>query len=472
MLLTDIIEGLTGYKIDAPHAVSQVVIDSRQAGEGFVFVALPGEHTDGHDYVAAAFQQGAIAAITHQPVAVSAEYQVIKAGLANPPTQLETLPICIQVENSLAGLQQLARFWRQKFNPRVIGLTGSVGKSTTKELVAAVLAQRYRVLKSVGNLNNEIGLPLTLLQLTADHEVVVLEMGMYEVGEIELLCHIAQPHIGIITNVGPTHLERLGTIERIAQAKAELVQALPADGTAILNHDDPLVLAMAAQTKAHVFTYGLTPDADLFASQVTNIALEGITFALNYEKNIMDIRLPMLGQHHVYAALPAALVGVIEGVTWAEIIQGLQSAVPLRLVAQPGPQQSVLLDDTYNASPASTLAALNLLANVTAPRKIAVLGDMMELGSYEEMGHRQVGARAAAVVDLLITLGSRAQWIAAEAKANGLSSAQILQFDNHEAIIDYLHSHLSPQEVVLIKGSRSLQLDKVVAGLLNGVTPH
>jgi len=472
MLLTDIIEGLTGYKINAPHAVSQVVIDSRQAGEGFVFVALPGEHTDGHDYVAAAFQQGAIAAITHQPVAVSAEYQVIKAGLANPPTQLETLPICIQVENSLAGLQQLARFWRQKFNPRVIGLTGSVGKSTTKELVAAVLAQRYRVLKSVGNLNNEIGLPLTLLQLTADHEVVVLEMGMYEVGEIELLCHIAQPHIGIITNVGPTHLERLGTIERIAQAKAELVQALPADGTAILNHDDPLVLAMAAQTKAHVFTYGLTPDADLFASQVTNIALEGITFALNYEKNIMDIRLPMLGQHHVYAALPAALVGVIEGVTWAEIIQGLQSAVPLRLVAQPGPQQSVLLDDTYNASPASTLAALNLLANVTAPRKIAVLGDMMELGSYEEMGHRQVGARAAAVVDLLITLGSRAQWIAAEAKANGLSSAQILQFDNHEAIIDYLHSHLSPQEVVLIKGSRSLQLDKVVAGLLNGVTPH
>ena len=472
MLLTDIIEGLTGYKIDAPHAVSQVVIDSRQAGEGFVFVALPGEHTDGHDYVAAAFQQGAIAAITHQPVAVSAEYQVIKAGLANPPTQLETLPICIQVENSLAGLQQLARFWRQKFNPRVIGLTGSVGKSTTKELVAAVLAQRYRVLKSVGNLNNEIGLPLTLLQLTADHEVVVLEMGMYEVGEIELLCHIAQPHIGIITNVGPTHLERLGTIERIAQAKAELVQALPADGTAILNHDDPLVLAMAAQTKAHVFTYGLTPDADLFASQVTNIALEGITFALNYEKNIMDIRLPMLGQHHVYAALPAALVGVIEGVTWAEIIQGLQSAAPLRLVAQPGPQQSVLLDDTYNASPASTLAALNLLANVTAPRKIAVLGDMMELGSYEEMGHRQVGARAAAVVDLLITLGSRAQWIAAEAKANGLSSAQILQFDNHEAIIDYLHSHLSPQEVVLIKGSRSLQLDKVVAGLLNGVTPH
>ena len=472
MLLTDIIEGLTGYKIDAPHAVSQVVIDSRQAGEGFVFVALPGEHTDGHDYVAAAFQQGAIAAITHQPVAVSAEYQVIKAGLANPPTQLEALPICIQVENSLAGLQQLARFWRQKFNPRVIGLTGSVGKSTTKELVAAVLAQRYRVLKSVGNLNNEIGLPLTLLQLTAAHEVVVLEMGMYEVGEIELLCHIAQPHIGIITNVGPTHLERLGTIERIAQAKAELVQALPADGTAILNHDDPLVLAMAAQTKAHVLTYGLTPDADLFASQVTNIALEGITFALNYEKNIMDIRLPMLGQHHVYAALPAALVGVIEGVTWAEIIQGLQSATPLRLVAQPGPQQSVLLDDTYNASPASTLAALNLLANVTAPRKIAVLGDMMELGSYEEMGHRQVGARAAAVVDLLITLGSRAQWIAAEAKANGLSSAQILQFDNHEAIIDYLHSHLSPQEVVLIKGSRSLQLDKVVAGLLNGVTPH
>jgi len=472
LTLADVIEGLTGNRIEAPQAVSKVVIDSRQAEPGSLFVALSGESTDGHHFVEQAFENGAVVAITHRPV-VNPE-RTIEVGQTNAAQMLsraDNLPVCIQVNDSLAGLQQLAKYWRNKFTPRVVGITGSVGKSTTKELTWAVLSTRFKTLKSEGNYNNEIGLPLTLLKLNTGYEYVVLEMGMYAIGEIRLLCELAQPHVGVVTNVEPVHLERLGTIDRIAQAKSELVEALPADeqqGIAILNYDDPLVKSMAAKTQAHVLTYGLSPEADLWAGNVTSNGLEGIRFVLHHRDETIHARVPLLGRHSAHTALRAALVGLAEGLAWEEIIGGLQSLPPssqLRLVAVPGPNGSTLLDDTYNASPASTIAALNLLDDLDASRRIAVLGDMMELGSYEEEGHRKVGCRAADVVDVLITIGPRSKITAEEAQACGLPAGSVLDLENNQAAVEYLTDTLEPENIVLIKGSLSRRMNEIVSAL-------
>lgn len=466
MRLADIIAGLTGQQVEASPLISHAVIDSRQATENALFVALPGEQTDGHHFVEDAFRRGAMVAIVDRAVDILIDHTVIQADSFDGRDLNFDRPLCIQVADSLSGLQQLATFWRNQFETRVIGLTGSVGKSSTKELAAAVLEQRFNVLKSSGNLNNEIGLPLTLLQLNEAHERVILEMGMYDLGEITLLCQIAQPEVGVITNVGPTHLERLGTVERIAQAKSELVQALPNQGVAILNQDDARVLAMAALTSANVMTYGLSPEADLWASDVTSTGLEGTRFALNYGEESMHVKVPLLGRHSVHTALRAALIGLVEGLAWEEIIAGLQSSsAQLRLVAVSGPNQSILLDDTYNASPTSTIAALNLLDDLAAARKIAVLGCMAELGQQEESGHRKVGCRAAQTVDLLITVGSRTEYMAEEAKSCGLEAEQILYLENNQAAIDYLRGILTTDDVVLIKGSRSLGMEEIVSAL-------
>jgi len=294
-------------------------------------------------------------------------------------------------------------------------------------------------------------------------------MGMYDIGEIALLCKLAQPDVGIITNVGPVHLERIGTVERVAQAKSELVEALPAEkGVAILNYDDPLVMPMAAKTEARVVTYGLSPEADLWAGDVASAGLEGIRFVFHYQGETIHARLPLLGRHSVHTALRAALAGLVEGLDWGEIIAGLQSlpsTAQLRLVAVPGPNKSTLLDDTYNASPASTIAALNLLDDLTATKKIAVLGDMMELGSFEEEGHRKVGCRAADIVDLLITIGSRAKFIAKEAVLCGLDPVAVLEMETNQDAIDTLKSMLEPENVVLIKGSNSQRLAEIVSAL-------
>jgi UDP-N-acetylmuramoyl-tripeptide--D-alanyl-D-alanine ligase len=509
LTLADVIEGLTGNRIEARQKISSVIIDSRQAKEGSLFVALPGQNSDGHKYVQQALEQGAIAAITHQPVALPEQTQIIRAGeleLGQELANRDSLSVCIQVEDSLQGLQQLATFWRNKFKPRVIGITGSVGKSTTKELIWAVLSTHFNTLKSPGNYNNEIGLPLTLLNLNAAHERVVLEMGMYALGEIALLAEIARPQVGVVTNVEPVHLERLGTIERIAQAKTELVQALPRrvtiqgaayetglhthrmtptliptlsvgmrvgvtgeeDGVAILNYDDPRVQAMADKTRARIVTYGLSPQADLWVSDITSAGLKGIRFVFHYQGETIHARLPLLGRHSVYTALPAALVGLVEGLDWEEITAGLQalpSNAQLRLVAIPGTNNSILLDDTYNASPASSIAALNLLDDLTATKKVAVLGDMMELGSLEEEGHRKVGCYAANIVDFLIVVGSRARIIAAEAQACGLNPSLILELENNQAVADYLSQSLEPKNVVLIKGSNSQRMGEIISAL-------
>jgi UDP-N-acetylmuramoyl-tripeptide--D-alanyl-D-alanine ligase len=378
------------------------------------------------------------------------------------------LPMCLMAKDSLKAFQSLAAFWRARFSPRIVGVTGSVGKTTTKEMIWSVLRKRFRTLKSWGSYNNEIGLPLTLLYLDSNHERVVLEIGMYALGEVAELAAIARPHVGVVTNVGPTHLERLGAIERIAQAKSELVEALPPaseGGAAILNGDDPMVRAMAEKTEAEVFYYGLDPTCDLWASHIESQGLEGVRFQLHHKGERLHVKIPLLGRHSVHTALAAAAVGLAEGESWEEIIAGLWDVTEqLRLVAVQGIKGSTILDDTYNASPASTIAALNLLEELPG-RKIAVLGDMLELGDFEEEGHRKVGRRAVDVASILITVGPRGRIIGQEALACGMAEGDVFMIENNEQAIAHLRQIVSQGDIVLVKGSRGMKMEEIVAVL-------
>jgi len=316
-------------------------------------------------------------------------------------------------------------------------------------------------------LNNEIGLPLTVLRLTEGHQRAVLEMGFYVPGEIALLCDIARPQVGVVTNIGTVHAERAGSQETIARGKAELVEALPPapEGVAVLNYDDPWVRWMAERTQARVFFYGLDPRADLWADEIEGLGLEGIAFRLHYRDDTIAVKAPLLGRHSVHTALRAAAVGLVEGLTWQEIVEGLRMGhTQLRLIAVRASNGALILDDTYNASPQSTLAALNLLSDLPG-RRIAVLGDMLELGPYEREGHEKVGVRAAEVADVLITVGPRAQMIAQAALQAGMPAGRVHSTADAAEAVEVLKALLRPEDVVLVKASHGMRLDRVVAAL-------
>ena len=501
LTLADIFEAITGsaplysgplYSATPSGLIPEVVIneaavDSRQIIPGAMFIALPGERTDGHNYLNDAFKNGATLALIQQDLPAPL-YSTTPNGTAVPNGSLlidlrdnrgvaaaaaqlagyTNQPICLRVTDTLQALQAIAAFYRRKLTGlRVIGITGSVGKSTTKELIAEVLSQRYRTLKTQGNLNNEIGLPLTLLRLGAGHQRAVLEMGFYVPGEIALLCHLAVPSVGVITNIGTVHAERAGSQEAIARGKAELIQSLPAAplGVAVLNYDDPWVRQMAEHTQARVFFYGLDPRAELWADQVEGLGLDGIRFRLHYHDEVLHLRVPLIGRHSVHTVLRAAAVGLIEGLTWTEIVTGLhQSHAQLRLVAVRTENGALVLDDSYNASPESTLAALNLLNELDGYR-IAVLGEMRELGPYQEHGHQIVGVRAAEVAQRLIAVGENAHIIVEAARQAGLPPALITWVPDAMQAIDVLRAELKAGDVVLVKGAHGLRMDRIVSAL-------
>ncbi len=445
--------------------VSHFTNDSREVIVGGVFVAFVGEKVDGHRFVASAFERGAAAAIVEKS---TPEFSSIdlrgQTGFSQEVTGTNT-PLQIVVENSELALQQVARYWRQQHpTVRVIGITGSVGKTTTKELTTNVLRQRFRTLKSEKNFNTEIGLPLQLLNLRPEHERVVLEMGMYVKGDIALLASIAQPNVGIVTNVGTVHVERAGSKQAIAEGKRELVEALSADSIAILNHDDKHVRAMAAHTKARILTYGLTPQADLWASDITSMGWDGMRFALNYQGDKLHVRVPMMGRHSVQTALRAAAAGLVEGMAWEDIINGLQThRDEMRLQVVAGPNGSRIIDDSYNASPQSMIAALNLLEDLDG-RRIAVLGDMLELGSDENDGHKRVGLRSAEVADILITVGERGRLIAAAARDSNLTVVH--QTPDTKTATKLIMEFAQPNDIILIKASYGARLTRIVKELV------
>jgi UDP-N-acetylmuramoyl-tripeptide--D-alanyl-D-alanine ligase len=431
--------------------VRGAAVDSREVATDNLFVALPGERTDGHRFVGAAIAAGAAAVLVgHAPQPVPADANVT----------------IIEVDDTLRGLQAIAAQWRSRFDPLVVGVTGSIAKTSTKEAIATVLASAWLTLKNEGNKNNEIGLPLTLMRLRPDHQAAVLEMGMYVGGEIADLAAMARPEIGVVTAVQPVHLSRIGTIEAVERAKGELVEALPPDGVAVLNADDERVRRMAGRTSARTMTYGFAADADVRAEDIESVGLEGMRFRLVAAGQRRDTAIPTLGRLAVHNALAAAAVGLAAGLSVDAISRALAIgwSAPHRaqLVTAGG---VTIVDDAYNASPASVVAALELLSGLPG-RKIAVLGEMLELGADHDDGHRRVGEAAGVVVDHLVVVGAGANGIAAGV-GSGVSAA--VPFDavpDRDSARDRLLEILRPGDVVLVKASRGIALDVLVDELV------
>ncbi len=427
----------------------RVIIDSRLAQRGDLFVALRGERADGHDFIADAAERGVAGVVVDRPVSAPPNLAVF------------------EVSDGVRALQLLAADHRGRSAARVVGVTGSVGKTSCKELIASVLSARYRVHRNEANQNNEIGLPLAVLALNESHQIAVLEMGMYAPGEIATLAAIARPEVGVVTNVGSIHLERLGSIEAIADAKAELVEALPKTGVAVLNGDDERVAAMARRSVARALLYGSSPWCQVRGVDQVRRGLEGSSFRLIHEGREVEVVTPLPGPHGMQNALAAAAVALSFDLGLDDIATALAKARPYRLSVLAGPNGSTLLDDTYNASPPSVLAALDLLAELPG-RRIAVLGDMLELGTLEEEGHREVGERAAAVVDLLVAVGPRAAVIAAAARAAGLG--EVRQFDDRSRVARFLIGVLGDGDQVLFKGSRAMALETVIDEIIGAAS--
>ena len=428
-----------------------VVIDSREVEPGDLFVALPGERTDGHQFVGAAFKQGAVAALVRRDWDPDEG-----ASIAHGPL--------IRVDDPLETLQVLAARHRARFELPVIGITGSVGKTSTKESVAAVLRQKYATLSSVKSFNNEIGVPLTLLRLRPEHQAAVLEIGTYGPGEIAHLCALARPNIGIITNVGPSHLERMGTLDTVARAKSELPAALPPDGLALLNGDDPRVHAMHRVTKARTLFFGLGPGNDLRAEAVTSRGLEGLAFTLHAEGEQHRIESPLMGRHNIYTVLAAIGAARALQMDWDTIQAGLNdTSAQTRLIRRRAFNGATVLDDTYNASPASCQAALDLLAELSG-RHVAVFGDMAELGPQEVEGHRAVGVAAAPVVELLVVVGAKAR-LTGEAALRTVNPPEVLFTTSNAEASALLRGRIRPGDVVLVKGARVAATEEIVAAL-------
>ena len=464
-----VFEALTNYvRTGLEPQISDVVVDSREATLGALFVAIPGENVDGHDYIGDALQRGAIAALAdHIPTGLEINgIDIAGEGLEAVIRWDGSLPVCIVVDDSVLAMQEAAALWRSQFDVQVIGITGSVGKSSTKEMTHAVLSQRYNTFKSPGNRNSVLGLPGALFGLRPEHERAVLEMGMYTTGEIECLCEMTHPRIGVVTIIGPVHLARAGTMETIVAAKQELVEALPADGYAILNLDDERVMSMADHTRAKVVTYGLDSNADVWADGIHSMGLDGVRFTLHHGNETLSLGIPMLGRHSVHTALRATAVGVVEDLSWEEIAAGLSeaSSAQFRIEAVPGPNGSTIIDDTYNSSPDSALAALNLLSELDG-RHIAVLGDMLELGTEEAQSHRLVGRRAADVADLLLAVGPRSMILAEEAQKVGMPATSILWVEEATDAIPILEQVIEEGDMVLVKGSLGMRMDRIVAAI-------
>ncbi len=427
---------------------STVVTDSRLVEPGALFVALPGERADGHCFLKDAVARGAAGLLVSKPTQERPENVALFSAAD-----------CLRTLGNLAGL------YRLRIAPIVAGITGSCGKTTTKDFLASILERKAAVLKSQGNHNNELGLPLTLLSLRPEHKIAVVEMGMRGLGQIRRLCEIARPQLGVVTNVGQAHLELLGSRENIAKAKGELIESLPPYGAAILSGDDPTVRAMARLNAGKTMFFGFGPDNDLWAEPT---GPQSAVF--HYGSDRAEVTLPSYGLHNIANALAAAAAALALGYDLSDVAAGLARAQisDLRLKLQTSRGGWLILNDTYNAAPASSIAALEVLSQLGSQRKrrtVAVLADMLELGADSPELHRQVGAKAAETVGELVTVGELAAQLAQGALAAGMPAEKVHSFSTSEEARDYLLSELRPDALVLVKGSRAMRMDKIAQAL-------
>ncbi len=430
--------------------VSGISTDSRNISLGELFVPLRGERFDGHDYLIQAVRNGAAACLSEEVI----------AGLAVP---------VLVVKDSLHALGDIAGAVRLGLKGPLIAVTGSAGKTTTKEMLAKVLSRTGAGLKTSGNFNNLIGLPLTLFGLRDEHRWAVLEMGTSALGEIERLTEIAAPDMGIITNIGPAHLETLKSLDGVSRAKGELFAGLKG-GTAIINQDDERVARLPIANGVRRVTYGLDTQADVRAEEIQEVhnGQCNISFRLVLPDGAYLVKLQTPGQHNVYNALSVAAAAWVLGIDGQEVVRGLAefAPVPGRMNIFPLPCGGELLDDSYNANPLSVFAALETLGSKGGKgRRIAVLGDMLELGAEEDQFHFEIGQRAARSTDLLVTVGSLSHEIAKGARAAGLDCAVILELEDCAAAIAAVTGLQRPGDRILVKGSRVMQLDRLATAL-------
>ena len=443
-------QAVTAMRDERVTAFSAVVTDTRKIEPGALFIALKGERFNGEDFAADAVAAGA-AGVLLSDACPSGKYEAVEGADV------------LLVPDTLAAYQQLAHAWRERFTLPVVAITGSNGKTTTKDLTAAVLSARGPVLKTQANYNNEIGLPLTLLGLRKKHTAAVVEIGMRGFHQIEALAPVADPSIGIVTNVGETHMELLGSLENIAKAKSELVEAIPAGGTVILNADNPYVAGMRdkAEKGVRVLMFGIEQESDVRGSDIRTEGQQ-TTFAVTYAGGTHDYTIAMVGRHNVYNALAAIAAGFALGYSAEEIQQGLGNleATKMRFELKDVKDWHVV-NDAYNASPMSMTAAINTLSELVKGRKIAVMGDMLELGDVSEKAHFHVGEELAAHhFAAVVTRGRMGSLIADGAEQNGVPV--VYRCGSHEEAAEKLHELLQPGDTILFKGSRGMQMEKII----------
>jgi UDP-N-acetylmuramoyl-tripeptide--D-alanyl-D-alanine ligase len=452
--------GAAGHVVPAHAEITGVSTDSRTVRTGDLFVALRGERFDGHRFVADAFASGAVAAV------------VDRAWSDGQGTGLPAGAVTLTVEDTLVALQELARWYRSRFDIPVVGVTGSNGKTTTKEMTAAALGREFTVWKTTGNYNNHVGVPLTLFGIESIHDAAVIEMGMNHAGEIARLAELARPRVGVVTNVAPAHLESMRDLDGVAQAKAELVAALPLDGTAVLNADDPRVAAMGRGGPSAVVFYGLSEDADVAADDIDCGGL-GVRFTLRRTELVDErirVEVPAPGRHNVHNALAAIAAAVSLGVPASDAAAGLTDfrAVAMRMqIVETG--MVTVINDAYNANPASMSAALETLVDVAGRRpSVAVLGDMLEVGDGSREAHREIGVRAAKLgIGRLYLYGSDVGALAEGAIEAGMPPDRVHVHDDRGTLARDLMSGLPRDAVLLVKGSRGMRMEEVVELLVS-----
>jgi len=430
--------------------VQGVTTDSRNVNKGDIFIALSGDNFDGHDFVADTIKAGALCAVVD-----------------GDAKRFSNLPI-IAVEDCRAALRDIAKLYRQQFDIPVIGITGSVGKTSTKDMIASVFSTAYNTLKTQGNFNNEVGLPLTIFQLTNDHSVVVLEMGMNNFYEISRLSNIAMPDVAVITNIGVSHIENLGSQDNILKAKLEILDGLSNDGAVVLNGDDKRLYALDGTLGYETLYYGIeNPNCDIIAKDIKKTG-SGSEFSVSFNGEEYKIATSAPGEHHIYNALAAILVGVRYNIPMEKIIEGIANFSPgamrqniIKL------ENYTLIEDCYNASPDSMKAGLEVLTRLAADdqatekRTVAVLGDMLELGEFSESQHTAVGKMVFdAGIDMLITVGHEAEYIAKGARELGFGG-EIYSFKDNVQLKDRVNELIKPGDYILFKGSRGMKLEEI-----------
>jgi UDP-N-acetylmuramoyl-tripeptide--D-alanyl-D-alanine ligase len=428
--------------------------DSRQVFKGNLFVALKGEKFDGHDFVRAALDKGAAGILVQDEV-------IINQAL------VDQIVAVIKVDDTLLALGDLAHEWRKRFSIPVIGLTGSSGKTTTKEMMAAIIGRKKNILKTEGNLNNLIGLPQTIFRLTREHELVILEMGTNTRGEIKRLTQIAAPDIGLITNVGPAHLAGFGSLDVVGKEKSDLFLNMSPSGIAIINLDDEAVTTAAERWNGRKVTFSMSPNADVTVKDIEKNGVKGVRFNLVIGGSTQKVEMKIAGLHHVYNAMAAAATAVAVGIDQKTIAEGLAAFRPFsgRMEMIRLHNGAFLLDDSYNANPASVREALMTLKDLKAHHNGYVfLGDMLELGVEADEMHRKIGMLIATIgVNALFLQGDFSEITAAGAVEGGLSPQNIFFLSDKEEGIFYLKKHLKRGDWILVKGSRRMKMERITA---------